>query len=65
LQDKHVSVTGGGSVINVSSISWHMKGGGYPIYATAKAAVVGLARSLASALGEHGICVNTVTRGRV
>jgi NAD(P)-dependent dehydrogenase (short-subunit alcohol dehydrogenase family) len=28
---------GGGSIINVSSISWHAKGGGYPVYATASA----------------------------
>jgi NAD(P)-dependent dehydrogenase (short-subunit alcohol dehydrogenase family) len=56
---------GGGSIVNISSISWHMKGGGYPIYATTKAAVVGLTRSLARDLGEHGIRVNTVTPGWV
>ena len=56
---------GGGSIINVSSISWHAKGGGYPVYATTKAAVVGLTRSLARDLGPHGIRVNTVTPGWV
>jgi NAD(P)-dependent dehydrogenase (short-subunit alcohol dehydrogenase family) len=56
---------GGGSIINVSSISWHAKGGGYPVYATTKAAVVGLTRSLARDLGQHGIRVNTVTPGWV
>jgi len=56
---------GGGSIINVSSISWHVKGGGYPAYATTKAAVVGLTRSLARDLGQHGIRVNTVTPGWV
>jgi NAD(P)-dependent dehydrogenase (short-subunit alcohol dehydrogenase family) len=56
---------GGGSIINVSSISWHVKGGGYPAYATSKAAVVGLTRSLARDLGQHGIRVNTVTPGWV
>ncbi len=56
---------GGGSIINVSSISWHVKGGGYPAYATTKAAVVGLTRGLARDLGAHGIRVNTVTPGWV
>ena len=56
---------GGGSIINVSSISWHVKGGGYPVYATSKAAVVGLTRGLARDLGAHGIRVNTVTPGWV
>src|SRR5471032_3712327 len=56
---------GGGSIINVSSISWHVKGGGYPVYAASKAAVVGLTRGLARDLGAHGIRVNTVTPGWV
>jgi D-xylose 1-dehydrogenase len=56
---------GSGSIINVSSISWHAKGGGYPVYATTKAAVVGLTRSLARDLGQFGIRVNTVTPGWV
>ncbi|MFZ6767137.1 SDR family NAD(P)-dependent oxidoreductase [Undibacterium sp. Di26W] len=56
---------GAGSIINVSSISWHIKGAGYPVYATAKAAVVGLTRGLAREFGEHGIRVNTVSPGWV
>ena len=56
---------GGGAIINMSSISWHMKGAGYPVYATTKAAVIGLTRSLARDLGPHGIRVNTVTPGWV
>jgi NAD(P)-dependent dehydrogenase (short-subunit alcohol dehydrogenase family) len=56
---------GSGSIINVSSISWHTKSGGYPAYATTKAAVVGLTRGLARDLGAHGIRVNTVTPGWV
>lgn len=56
---------GAGSIINLSSISWHVKGGGYPVYATTKAAVIGLTRSLARDIGRHGIRVNTVTPGWV
>jgi len=56
---------GAGSIINVSSISFHNKGAGYPVYATAKSAVIGLTRSLARDLGKSGIRVNTVTPGWV
>ena len=56
---------GGGSIINFSSMSWHAKGAGYPVYATTKAAVIGLTRSLARDLGPFGIRVNPVTPGWV
>lgn len=56
---------GGGSIINIGSISWHISGGGYPVYTTAKAAVSGLTRGLARDLGPHNIRVNTVTPGWV
>lgn len=56
---------GGGSIINLSSISWHLSNGGYPVYTTAKAAVVGLTRGLARDLGPHNIRVNTVSPGWV
>lgn len=56
---------GGGSIINVGSISWHISGGGYPVYTTAKASVSGLTRGLARDLGPYNIRVNTVTPGWV
>lgn len=56
---------GGGSIINISSISWHIKAAGYPVYATSKAAVLGLTRGLAREYGAAGIRVNTVTPGWV
>ncbi|MGO4377214.1 SDR family NAD(P)-dependent oxidoreductase [Pseudoduganella sp. RAF19] len=56
---------GTGSIINISSISFHAKGAGYPVYATTKSAVIGLTRSLARDLGGFGIRVNTVTPGWV
>ena len=56
---------GAGSIINVGSISWHVKNAGYPVYATAKAATHGLTRGLAREFGAHGIRVNTVTPGWV
>jgi D-xylose 1-dehydrogenase len=57
--------SGGGSIINIGSTSWHMSGGGYPIYTTTKAAVSGLTRGLARDLGIYNIRVNTVTPGWV
>ena len=54
---------GGGAIVNLGSTSWKIKGKGYPVYATCKSATVGLTRSLARALGEHRIRVNTLTPG--
>jgi D-xylose 1-dehydrogenase len=56
---------GGGAIINLGSISWHISNGGYPVYTTAKAAVSGLTRGLARDLGPYNIRVNTVTPGWV
>jgi D-xylose 1-dehydrogenase len=54
---------GGGSIINMGSNSWWEAGGGFPTYATAKAAVHGLTRTMARDLGKHRIRVNTVVPG--
>ena len=54
---------GGGSIVNMGSNSWWEAGGGFPAYATAKAAVHGLTRTMARDLGAHRIRVNTVVPG--
>ncbi len=56
---------GGGSIINLGSNSWWEAVGGFPAYATAKAAVHGLTRTMARDLGQHRIRVNTVVPGWV
>lgn len=56
---------GGGSIINLGSISWMLKQGGMPVYTTAKAAIQGLTRSLARDLGRWHIRVNTLVPGWV
>ncbi|MGJ0523681.1 SDR family NAD(P)-dependent oxidoreductase [Burkholderia gladioli] len=56
---------GGGSIINLGSISWMLKNGGYPVYATSKAAIQGLTRTLARDLGPFGIRVNALVPGWV
>jgi NAD(P)-dependent dehydrogenase (short-subunit alcohol dehydrogenase family) len=54
---------GGGSIVNLGSNSWWEAGGGFPIYATSKAAIHGLTRTMARDLGQHRIRVNTVVPG--
>lgn len=50
---------GGGSIINVSSIAGQHGGvAGSPAYASSKAAVIGLTKSLARRFAPHGIRVN-------
>lgn len=56
---------GGGSIVNFGSVSWKLKQGSLPVYATAKAAVQGLTRSLARDLGLFNIRVNTLVPGWV
>lgn len=56
---------GRGSIINMSSISWMIPSTGVPLYATAKAAIVGLTRTLAHELGPAGIRVNAVLPGAI
>jgi D-xylose 1-dehydrogenase len=55
--------SGGGSIINFGSVSWHSLQGGMPAYTTAKAAVEGLTRGMARDLGPDRIRVNTVIPG--
>jgi len=54
---------GRGSIINMSSISWMIPSRGLPLYTTAKAAIVGLTRTMAHELGADGIRVNAVLPG--
>jgi NAD(P)-dependent dehydrogenase (short-subunit alcohol dehydrogenase family) len=54
---------GRGSIVNLGSNSWWEAVGGFPAYATAKAAVHGLTRTMARDLGRHRIRVNTVVPG--
>jgi D-xylose 1-dehydrogenase len=56
---------GRGSIINMSSISWMIPSTGVPVYVAAKAAIVGLTRTLAHELGAAGIRVNAVLPGAI
>ncbi|MCY3879006.1 MAG: SDR family NAD(P)-dependent oxidoreductase [Rhodobacteraceae bacterium] len=56
---------GGGAIINFTSISYIMGGGGYPAYTTANAGITGLTRSLAREYGAEKIRVNALAPGWV
>jgi NAD(P)-dependent dehydrogenase (short-subunit alcohol dehydrogenase family) len=54
-----------GSIINMSSISWMIPSTGVPLYVAAKAAIVGLTRTMAHELGPFNIRVNAVLPGAI
>jgi NAD(P)-dependent dehydrogenase (short-subunit alcohol dehydrogenase family) len=54
---------GGGSIINMGSVSWMIGQGNMPCYTTAKSAVVGLTRALARDMGPFNIRVNSIAPG--
>ncbi|WP_377292924.1 SDR family NAD(P)-dependent oxidoreductase [Rhizobium sp. SG2393] len=56
---------GGGAIVNFSSIAYLLNMGDIPSYATAKAGIVGLTRSLAGRLGPENIRVNCILPGMI
>ena len=56
---------GGGSIINMGSISWHMALEFMPGYTSSKAAIEGLTVGLARAYGKYRIRVNCIIPGPV
>ena len=56
---------GGGSIINLGSVSWMRATPGMVAYTTAKAAIHGLTRTLARELGPHNIRVNCLVPGAI
>jgi len=56
---------GGGSIINMSSVAWIRGAPALPVYAAAKAAIVGFTNSLARVVGPNRIRVNAIAPGMV
>jgi NAD(P)-dependent dehydrogenase (short-subunit alcohol dehydrogenase family) len=56
---------GGGAIINLGSISWHLALPDLVLYQTCKAAIEGLTRALARDLGPDNIRVTCVVPGNV
>lgn len=61
----HMRKAGGGAIVGLSSIAFLLNMGELPAYATAKAGIVGLTKSLAGRLGPDNIRVNAILPGMV
>lgn len=63
---RHMLVKGSGSIVNMASAAAFAGGGsGAVMYATSKAAIVGLTRALSKEVGPKGIRVNAVAPGQI
>jgi NAD(P)-dependent dehydrogenase (short-subunit alcohol dehydrogenase family) len=56
---------GGGAIVNLGSISWHLGMTNLVVYETAKAGIEGMTRALAREYGPDGIRVTCVVPGNV
>jgi NAD(P)-dependent dehydrogenase (short-subunit alcohol dehydrogenase family) len=61
----HLRAVGGGSIINLGSVSWMRGRPGFAGYSTSKAAINGLTRTLARELGADAIRVNALVPGAI
>jgi NAD(P)-dependent dehydrogenase (short-subunit alcohol dehydrogenase family) len=58
--------SGGGAIVNQSSITSHLTGvAGNGVYAASKAAIVGLSKSVAMEVAKDGISVNCIAAGGI
>jgi len=60
-----MKAAGGGSIINMSSISWMIPTANLSVYVAAKSAIIGMTRSMAHDFGPHNIRVNCVLPGSI
>jgi NAD(P)-dependent dehydrogenase (short-subunit alcohol dehydrogenase family) len=61
----HMRKTGGGSLINLSSVHGLLVAPGWLVYETVKTAVIGLTRQMAAEYGPDGIRVNAICPGHI
>ncbi len=62
---RQMATTGGGSIINVSSIGGIQAGGGVMTYRASKAAVIMFTKSAAIELAQYEVRVNTIAPGNI
>ena len=61
----HMVSQGGGKVVNISSVTFHVGMAMLSHYVASKGGVIGLTRSVAREMGEHNIHVNCITPGAI
>ncbi len=61
----HMIKSGGGSIINISSVHGLLQAPGYLVYEAGKSAVIGMTRQMAIDYGPHGIRVNAICPGHI
>ena len=61
----YMEATGGGSIVNISSVHGMLAAPGALIYETGKHAVIGITRQMATELGPVGIRVNAICPGHI
>ena len=62
---RHMAETGGGSIVNISSIGGIQAGGAVMTYRASKAAIIHFSKSVAIELAEQNIRVNTIAPGNI
>ncbi len=60
-----MSRAGGGSIINLGSVSWHLGLPDLALYETAKAGIEGMTRAIARDVGDYNVRVNCVIPGAI
>lgn len=60
-----MKAAGGGVILNLGSISWHLAMPNLVMYMAAKAGIEGMTRGMARDLGQHQIRVNCIVPGSV
>ncbi|GAA1734241.1 SDR family NAD(P)-dependent oxidoreductase [Aeromicrobium alkaliterrae] len=61
----HMLATGGGSITNATSLAAWLSLESRPAYATSKAAVIGLTKTLATEYGKKGVRTNAIAPGHI
>ncbi|KAI9162760.1 D-xylose 1-dehydrogenase [Paramyrothecium foliicola] len=56
---------GGGSIVNLGSITWRIPSNDSPVYASCKAAIMGLTRVQSKEFGPYNIRINSVMPGAI
>lgn len=60
-----MKAAGAGSIVNLGSITWRIADGSVPVYASCKAAIMGLTRAQSKEVGAANVRINSVMPGAI